>query len=415
MRVPSPVSRRQVEFFAVWVALVVSVVSWRPGAIFSGGIDPVVIGKAAVGVLALAGALVVADHSPRHGRVGARSLILLLAVVGVSSVGAIAADEGTASLILSARIILVTTTVVVMVASGPPMLVLTTLLTAIGAVALFAAVTGLPELLANGRLGGGIPDLRPNEVAGLAAPVAIALVVDLARRGMRVWNSIAFAVFLGIVFATGSRTTLGVVVLAIVLAFLLAWPIPRSTGIGLLALVPVAYVVATFTDTVEQFAIRGQSTAELTSLSSRTIAWDVVLDVPFDSWAKWIGIGLAQKTVAVDQRWWDTQVLDSSWVSILAQAGLIGTVLVALWVVATSLDSIRSDRMIRNLTLPLLLLLVARSFLENGLIESSAIFALFLTISLVVEPGTQFPRPPAPDRYRFLREIDAAEAAGMRR
>ncbi|MGI9821989.1 O-antigen ligase family protein [Agromyces sp. Marseille-Q5079] len=406
-----PVSGRQAAFFAVWVLLVVSVVSWRPGVLFTGGIDPVVIAKAAVGLTAFIGAVVVTRTVRRHGRVGARSLILLLIVVAVSSVGAIAAGDPTSSMVLSARIVLVTATVVVLVASGPPMLVLTTLLSALGAVALVAAVTGLPELVADGRLGGGIPDMQPNEVAGLAAPAAVALVVDLGRRGARLWNTAFFVVFAGIVFATGSRTTLIVVGIAVVLALLMAMPIPRSTAAGIIVLVPVAYVVLTFTDIVEQFAIRGQSAAELASLSSRTIAWTAVLEVPFETWAKWIGVGLAVKTVTVNQRWWDSQVLDSSWVSVLAQAGVIGIALVGLWVVATTLDSLRSDRMLRNLTLPLLVLIIARSTLENGLIESSAIFALFLTISLVLEPGSQYPRPPRPTTYDLLRDAGPREAA----
>ncbi|GAA1831310.1 O-antigen ligase family protein [Agromyces salentinus] len=412
--VRSPFSRRQAAFFSVWLLLVVSVVSWRPGVLFTGGVDPVVIAKAAVGLTAVIGAVIVTRTVRRHGRVGARSLVLLLIVVAVSSVGAIAAGDATSSLVLSARIVLVTATVVVLVASGPPMLALTTLLGALGAVALVAAVTGIPELLSEGRLGGGIPDMQPNEVAGLAAPAAVALVVDLGRRGLRVGNTVLFAVFAGILFATGSRTTLVVVGIAVVLALVIAWPIPRSTTAGILVLVPIAYVLLTFTDVVEQFAVRGQSAAELASLSSRTIAWTAVLEVPFETWAKWIGVGLAVKTVTVNQRWWDSQVLDSSWVSVLAQAGVIGMALVGLWVVATTLDSLRSDRMLRSLTLPLLVLIVGRSILENGLIESSAIFALFLTISLVLEPGSEYPRPPRETAYGLLREPEPWRAGDGR-
>lgn len=415
MRVRAPVSGRQAAFFAVWVLLVFSVVSWRPGVLFTGGVDPVVISKALVGLAAFIGAVVLAKASRRHGRVGARSLLLLFLLVGASSVGAVAAGDATPSLVLTARIILVATTVVILVSSGPPMLVLSTLLFALGAVGLLAALTGIPEFIADGRLGGGIPDMAPNEVAGLAGPAAVALAVDVGRRGLRAGNTIGFVTFAAIVFATGSRTTLLVVGIAVVLALLLSSPLPRSTSIGLLALMPLVYVIATFTDFIEQVAIRGQSASELASLSSRTIAWTAVLNVPFDTWAKWIGDGLAQKTVAVNQRWWDSQVLDSSWVSVLAQAGIIGTLLLGAWVLSTSVDAIRSDRMLRTLTIPLLVLVIARSFLENGLIESSAIFALFLTISLVLEPGTTYPRPPRPPRYQLLRALEQRDAPAPER
>jgi len=92
----------------------------------------------------------------------------------------------------------------------------------------------------------------------------------------------------------------------------------------------------------------------------------------------------------VQQRWRDEQVLDSSWVSAIAQAGIIGATILAIWIVITSVESLRS-RELRALTVPLLAMLLIRGFTESGLIDSSATFLLFLTISLILEPGTQFP------------------------
>src|SRR5690606_27210656 len=129
---------------------------------------------------------------------------------------------------------------------------------------------------------------------------------------------------------------------------------------------------------------RGQSYEEPVAVSSRTGAWEVGLATALDQWEKWIGIGLAAKLVPVQERWRDEQVLDSSWVSILAQAGLIGTVLLLAWVVMTSAESIRR-RDLAALTTPLLAVILIRSITENGLIESSPTFVLFLTIALVLE------------------------------
>jgi hypothetical protein len=193
-----------------------------------------------------------------------------------------------------------------------------------------------------------------------------------------------------IVFATGSRTTLIVVIVGIILAFLCGRRIATSAAIMAIVAAPFLYMLLVFTDTVSQVLGRGQDVQQLSTLSSRTVAWDAVLATPFDSWAKWIGIGLAAKTVPVQERWRDQQVLDSSWVSIIAQAGIIGTLLLVIWIVITSVESLRRPGM-RAIIAPLFVTLLIRSLTESGLIDSSATFLLFLTISLILEPGTMFP------------------------
>jgi hypothetical protein len=101
-------------------------------------------------------------------------------------------------------------------------------------------------------------------------------------------------------------------------------------------------------------------------------------------------------------------VLDSSWVSVLSQAGIIGLVLVSIWVLLTVVESARSDPL-RNLTFPLLVLLLVRSVAENGLIESSVIFVLFFCISLLLEPGYRYPVNREKEvRYALVRSAPGA-------
>ncbi len=389
LRAPAtpPISRAMT---ATWFLLVLSVVSWRPDALFTGGVDGVVIAKALLALIALGCALLIHRRSTERARVGARSAILLVVVVGLSVLGALAAGDLAPSLVLALRIILLAATVVVLAGAAPAPRVLASLFVAMGALALIGAVTGIPSLLEEGRLATGIPAMRPNELAGLAAPPLLALVIQAARRGLTPGSSILLVGFASILWATGSRTTLVVVAVAVVIGIVLAWPVPHSTGIALILLAPVSYAVVAFTDVVSTAVIRGQDIDQLTTLSSRTIAWEAVLGIPFDSWLKWIGTGLAVKTVEVNQRWWDVQVLDSSWVSVLAQAGVLGLLVVLVWVAMTLRDALRSPDL-RVLALPLLVLLLLRSGLENGLIESSVIFMLFFLTSITLERGYQYP------------------------
>ncbi|MCU1557976.1 MAG: hypothetical protein JWN09_1971 [Microbacteriaceae bacterium] len=388
--------RDQLLVFLILLLVVISVVPWRRGTIYSGGADPVVVAKAIVGIIAFCCAFALHWVTKRTGSVGVRTLSLLAGIVLISAMGALAAGDATAALVLSVRIVLIAATVVIVVKSAPPLVVLNALLAALGVIALVSGATGALQGLTGGRLSGGIPEMAPNVLAGLAAPPAIGLAADIARRGFHLLNTAAIIAMLAIVFATQSRTTLLVAVIGIVLTLFLSRRIARSTAIVTIATVPVLYVLLTFTDTVVQIFARGQGLDQLTTLSSRTVAWDAVLATPVDSWAKWIGIGLAAKTVPVQQPWRIEQVLDSSWVSVIAQAGVIGTVLLVIWIVVTSVESLRRPGM-RAVMIPLLVMLLIRSFTESGLIDSSATFLLFLTISLILEPGTMFPGRPKPE------------------
>jgi len=373
-----------------WFLAVLSVVSWRPDALFTGGVDVVVVAKALLALTALGCALLIYRRSTERARVGLRSTILLIVVVGVSVLGALANGDVMPSLVLALRILLLGATVYVLASSARPMQVLNSLFIAMGILAVIGAATGIPSVIAEGRLATGTPAMRPNELAGLAAPPLLALAISAARNGLTARTIVLLLVLTSILLATGSRTTLVVVVIAIVIGVVLAWPVPHSTGIVLILLAPVSYVLVAFTNVVSAVVIRGQSIEQLTTLSSRTIAWDAVLSIPIDTWHKWIGVGLAVKTIEVNQRWWEVQVLDSSWISILSQTGIVGLAAVGLWALFTLRDSLRS-RDLRVLAFPLLVLLFLRSALENGLIESSVTFTLFFFTSVVLERGYRFP------------------------
>ena len=380
----------QFALFVIHGLVILSVVPWRTNDLYSGGLDPVVVSKAIVGVAALVFAFLFHRSRTVRGELGPRTIVLLVGIVLVSVLGALAAGGAGPDIVLAVRLLITAATIVLTVRSAPGVDVIATILAGMGAIAIVAGVTGGVHLAAGERLSGGIPQMQANVLAGLAAGPAIALGSLIFARGIRLWSLVMFFVFVALIFATGSRTALAVVLVGVVVAFLSAGRLPISTVVATIAVFPFAYAVVAFTNTVANLFSRGESISQIATLNSRTVAWEAVLATPFDSWAKWIGVGLAAQTVAVQQKWRDIQVLDSSWVSVIAQAGIIGTLLLIIWMVATGMESLRNTQL-TALTTPLFVMLFVRSFTENGLIESSPTFVLFFAVSMILEQRTRFP------------------------
>ncbi len=375
-----------VAVVAIALVTIVSVVSWRTGAIFDGGIDGVVIAKAALAATALAGAIATRMLSRSRHPLGERAILVLVLVLGVALVGALASGNAVASGIVTVRIAVLAAIVLVLLSCTPWRFVLGAILAAMGSVAVVAAVTGAPSYPATGRLAGGIPEVQENELAGLAALPLLALVVLLIRRGVRWWLVTPAAVLAAILWATQSRTALLALGLAVVVAFVVAQRVHWTAIVLVLASIPVGYATLAFTSLVRDLLIRDQTAAEIASLSARTDAWKVVLDWDLLSWERWIGLGLSVKQIQVDLPFRDVQVFDSSWVSLLAQAGVVGTLVFAGWMVVSFADAAR-DVAARPLVIPLLVLLFVRGFTENGLLDASPAFLIVFCLAAAVEPA----------------------------
>jgi len=368
---------------SVFFLLVISVVPWRNDSIFSGAVDPVVIAKAVIALAALACAAALAATRKQWVPIGLGPAGTVVIVLLVSSVGAIVAGNGPATLVLVIRVLIIMVTVLLLLASASWTTCLAGLLAAMSVVAATAAATGLPTLIAEGRLGGGVPQMHPNELAGLAAPPLVGLITLMLRRGVRLWSGGAWFGLLAIVVATGSRTGLVAIAGAALVAVLVNGIRNRSVVYVLLTCLPFIYAIVLFTDIFQDLATRSGSTDTTSTLDSRFDAWRVVLAWGWTTWQKWIGLGLSVKTVPVDVKWRDEQVLDSSWVSVLAQSGLIGAILVAALVLWCVLAALISERR-RRLVLPLLSLVVLRSVTESGLIDSAASFITLIVLATVL-------------------------------
>ncbi|MEC5180618.1 O-antigen ligase family protein [Arthrobacter sp. CG_A4] len=381
-----PVLRRAVAPYIVWLLILASVVSWRRGVYFSGELDPVVIVKAVIGVAALAAAAGSFHRGRGRLQIGVRTLALLVLYLAIAFLGALADGNPAASVVLSIRVLLIAVTVVLLVATYPARTLFRSLLVAMALVGLCATASGLASVGVGGRIYGVFPPLNPNEISLLCGLPALGIVHQLTLGNMK--NRIGLPLLMALlasVWMTGSRTGLFAFSVAVVLILLHARQLRVGAGFALIALIPAVFFIVAGTDLVTTILERGDdSGSDLLTLNARTIAWDTVLNTPSDTWQRWVGAGLSVKQVAVEGQYWQDQALDSSWISALAQAGVVGTLVLAVWSLTTVASSLAA-RDLRSLTTPVLAFILVRSFLENGLVDSNVPFVVFLTVSLLVE------------------------------
>jgi O-antigen ligase len=373
-----------VAFLAAALTVVGSV-GWRRGEYFSGSVDPVVVAKALVSLLALVMAFSLAASGNRR-RSGTGSLWWLGLVLGSSVFGALTAGNLTAGGVVAVRVAVLGSTVFFLLRATEAVQVLGDVAWSCGAVAVVAAVTGAASL-STGRLAGGLPAVDPNELALLAGVVVVFLAWRAVLGEARWSAAVAAPLFLAVVWLTGSRTAL-LMLIAGVLVMALHMRRPRvGVVVGGLVLTAVVAVGAVGTGFLAGFLERdGTGTS---TLGSRLIAWNAALDWAGSNWQEAFGGGLSVKIIRVTGQYWKTQPLDSTWASLLVQTGVVGLVGAAVWVLWVVRGALRAPHAHRVLFLGLLIFLVGRSFLESGLFDATPAFLLFLAVSLLAEGGSR--------------------------
>lgn len=372
----------------VVVLLVASVLSWRRGVYFSGALDPVVVAKAGLGGLALLLALLAFLRSGRRSPLGAGTLLLATAYLVTTVLGAWTGGSLFASAVVAIRVAMVLATVALVMSTYRPESVVRAIVRTFAGAGAVALVTGLPNA-GGGRLVGGIPPLTPNELALLFGVVGLDALWHVATLRSRPWHWPLAALCFAVVFLTGSRTALIVLVLAVLVVLLQMRVYPRATFVGLVLAVPVLAWVVVGSDLLRSVLERGGA-ENITTLSSRTIAWDAALSMDGPWWQTWFGGGLSMKEIPVTGQYWSTQILDSSWVSALVQGGWTGVAIVLVWTLAVGVAVVRAPRAWRPLLAGLFVFVVGRSPLESGMFDATASFIVFvvvaLTSQLVAEP-----------------------------
>ena len=383
----------------VALLVVLAAVTWRRGEYFSGSLDPVVLAKALVSLIALFLALLLAQAGPRR-RLGTGTLWWLGLLLGASVLGAVTAGNGLAGGVVAVRVAVLATTVFLLLRAAPATQVLTGIAWACGATSAVAAVTGLPTFVAEGRLAGGIPAIDPNDLALLAGIAVVALAWRLVLDELSLPALLASVFFLGVVYATGSRTGLLVLLAAVALVVVRIRRPRVELVVAALVLAASSVVAVVATGAVSGFAARGGDGSS--TLDSRFIAWRASLTWADSSWQQFFGGGLSVKIIRVKGQYWDTQPLDSSWVSLLVQAGIVGLVVAGLWMLWVMRGMRRAPRAHRILFQGLLVFVIGRSVLESGLFDATPALLVLVAVSLLAEGGT---------RIRLRDEERAARAA----
>jgi hypothetical protein len=390
----SPFRRPPLRLLLIFLMLLTSCVAWRRGIYYSGGLDAVVMAKGMLGLLALVLALTAPRIGARWSELRTGPLPWLVLYLGISFCGAALHGTVFATAVLGARVVLLAMTVVILVRAYPWQTLLSTLTAAMLLLATVGAVTGVGSL-ASGRLYGGLPPLNANEISLLIGVPLVCIVWRCVNRAATTLEVASVLPLLGVIWLTGTRTGLAALVLSFLLLVTMAPRIPAwLLSICVLSLPAVLFTVF-LTPLISTYATRGDVAGTMT-LNSRTVAWEAATEYADSTAAQLVGAGLAVKQIPVSAMYRDEQILDSTWMSAIVQAGALGTLTLALMTLVTLGRALALPAPQRSLVFAVLVLLVVRSVLESGLFDASAAFIPFLCLSLAVQQPRRPPSSEAP-------------------
>ncbi len=380
-RVVRAFTLKNFPLFLTCLLLVVSSVAWRRGTYFSGGLDFVVVTKAALTVLAVVIALMMRRSTEAWARMRATPALWLCGYLVISVVGGVINGDGFPTIVLAGRLALLAFALILLTVTYPWQTLLSAMSSAMLALAGFGAITGVGSLAETGRLYGGIPPLNANEICLLVSvPVLILFWKSVQGIGSRP-EFFAIVPLLGVIWLTGSRTGLAVLVVMMALLLIMAPRVPPRVIATVAIAVPALIAVSVLTPYVAAFAGRG-NLAEVATLNSRTVAWRAALDYADTLPQKLFGGGLALKQIPVTAMYRNEQILDSSWVSALIQVGYIGGAILLLFVLASIIRAFRLPAPQRSLVAALILLVSLVGVLESGLFDTAPAFIVFFTMAM---------------------------------
>lgn len=243
---------------------------------------------------------------------------------------------------------------------------------------------------AQGRLGGYIPPMHPNALAGVMG-VATLIATDAWVRSEKDWLVPPGVLAVGLaatLLETGSRTSMaaiGIGFLALVAhggvrdrrGVALTWIILATSSIIIVTLGPSG-----LWNTVTR---NGQSAVD-TTFSGRSYAWSSVRSANHTADEVLFGQGLAVKRAKVDRQFVDEQTVDGSWHSAYLEGGLVGLGVMTAALGLTALRLRRRRRSERAIAVAILTFLVAQSVLESTLNDVSYSLVLFLVLAALPVP-----------------------------
>ena len=370
---------------------------------YDGGVDPVVLAKAALTLLALGiGMLVVRSRGHRF-YVPASPFLWVFSFLACTVLGAAADGRLVPTVVLAVRVLLVLLIVAVLMSTYRPQDVLHAVIVVFGLLVVVATLTTL-ALGTTGRLRGGLPPLHANELASLAVMCLLWVAARLFRGEDRPISVLLIPVCVAIIVLTQSRTSLAAGMAALVVLVLFATRVRVAVACTVAAVPAIAYGLLVLTPVADAVVTRAQKPhAWRPSPTGCSPGRRRAPGQPF--WHQWFGGGLSQKTVEVTGQPWTAQVLDSSWVSALVQAGWLGLAIGICWVVTILVGLFRAPRDWRGVLVALTVFLMLRGFLESGLFDATTSFIVLCTLAFSSvllrghttldedEPTVPLPRP----------------------
>lgn len=359
----------------IWAMLIAITIPWRKHVLFEGGSDPVVVAKAIIGAVALVISwLLYLRHDGKKYFAPAAPIILIGAYLFVSVVGGSANNALIASAILAIRVAMIMLTIYFMVARYGLEDSTRNLVHLFTVISIVSAISGLPYY--STRLTGMIPPLNPNALAFMATVVSIWIIAKAlsGRESIPEWGCLN--IMLVIIVLTGSRTGIITFLLAIAVMLVRITGFHKRTLIAAAMVIPIIMIISFTTGIFWSIFHRGGD-QQVATLSNRTIAWNAAVRLERDIWQTWFGQGLVQKKIPVPGQFWSIQFLDSTWLSALVQAGILGLIIVSLVSALTLFKAVLAPRAVGSLWAGLAVYMVFRATLESGLFDSSTSFLVF--------------------------------------
>jgi O-antigen ligase len=230
--------------------------------------------------------------------------------------------------------------------------------------------------LYDGRLVGVIWPLTAPQVGQYGAIVA-GLVVMLWLSKLTDGRSVALIAGPAVVLLLLSHTrtaTLGLVVGLLVAGLSLFLTNARARRAFAWGTIVVGVVAVGFASAVQTWVLRGQDTENFANLTGRQKTWNALLDQPRSLMQEVFGLGLTNKS-------FNGLPIDSSWLSVYYEQGLVGVALVALFLLTlVVIAALRPPSPARACAVFLIVYCLVSSYTESGLGDASP-YLLHLAIA----------------------------------
>ena len=240
-----------------------------------------------------------------------------------------------------------------------------------------------------GRLSGTIWPIDPPGVAHYSAEV-VGLTVILWLCGIvkRRYVMIVVPVGLAVLLLSHTRTALLALALGLLVAGGSLLITRRKVRVGFVSVVIIAVVLGPLAaPAVTHWLERGEDTQELTSLTGRTSAWNLVLSTHEPETNKILGQGITNDSV-------DGLPIDDSWLTLYQNSGIVGDIVAgALFLLLIVAAGFAPAGPARALAVFLIVFCLMSSFTETGLGNASP-YMLDLTVAAsLLSPVLKLKRP----------------------